>query len=522
MRRTKFSQVDMESLRSRKRSGPPSKAELRRLVQSRPNDFCKNVLGIKLWQKQQLILHTLFNSPNKRLAVPASFSVGKTYAAAAAVLFFLYNFPPAKVVTLAPTWRQVKNLLWRDIRKQHSSAKMTLGGHPITTELSLDEDWYAIGFSTQEGDTAIERITGIHSPNIMVVFDQAAGLDEVYWKGAKAILTSENSRWLALGNTAIYNSQFRKVCETGHMPGIGKWDVLPITAYDSPNVIEGREVLPGLVTKEWVEDMEELGEDDPMYRIFCMAEFVPDVDLLLIPFKTIAPAFRRQVPLSDTLRVGLDIANRGTDSTVWTLWSGFQLLDIEAVTGHITGPVIRKTKQLVETWQNEWDREVEIINGDANGVGAGVMDMLEEDDGTPIFRCMGSSSAEQDDRFRNFRAEQGWFLRELFTDGRIGLKLPEQVTMTGKKKRLMENLRSVVENLTYKLERAGSKILLSSKEELRPILGTSPDEFDSVMYGSWDEGGPGVIDLVTGTEPPEIEPVWEELFSPDALFAEGF
>ena len=150
------------------------------------------------------------------------------------------------------------------------------------------------------------------------------------------------------------------------------------------------------------------------------------------------------------------------------------------------------------------------------------MDMLEEDDGTPIFRCMGSSSAEQDDRFRNFRAEQGWFLRELFTDGRIGLKLPEQVTMTGKKKRLMENLRSVVENLTYKLERAGSKILLSSKEELRPILGTSPDEFDSVMYGSWDEGGPGVIDLVTGTEPPEIEPVWEELFSPDALFAEGF
>ncbi len=498
----------------------PNKADIRHMVQSNPNHFCKNVLGIKLWQKQQQILTTLFNSKNKRLAVPASFSVGKTYTAASAVLAFLYNYPPAKVVTLAPTWRQVKNLLWRDIRKQHANSKIKLGGDPTLTELSLDNDWYAIGFSTQEGDTAIERITGTHSPNMLVVFDQAAGLDDVYWEGAKAILTSSNSRWLALGNTAVYNSRFRKICENGTYPGIGDWDILPITAYDSPNVIEGREVIPGLVTREWVQDMEELGVDDPMYKIFCMAQFVPAADLLLVPYEKIAPAFARQVPMGDTLRMGLDIANRGTDSTVWTLWSGGQLLDIEQVTGHTTGPIIRKTKILIARWEKQYDKPVEIINADSNGVGVGVVDLLEEEN-VPIYRCVGSSSPDQDDRFYNFRAEQGWALRQRFEAGTIGLKLPESVVMSVRKKRAIETLRATLENLVYRLDPKSQKILLASKEALRPILGASPDEFDSVMYGSWEEGGfCGIEAVVTPSE--EDPEIWNQLFNQDAMFMEGF
>jgi hypothetical protein len=445
--------------------------------------------------------------------------VGKTYTAATVVLSFLYNNPPAKVVTLAPTWRQVKNLLWRDIRKQHTSAAIPLGGDIITTELSLDDDWYATGFSTQEGDTAIERITGTHSPNMLVVFDQAAGLDDVFWEGAKAILTSENSYWLALGNTAVYNSRFRKICEAKYSPGLGKWDVLPITAYDSPNVIEGKEVIPGLVTKQWVEDMEELGEDDPVYRIFCLAEFVPAADLMLVPFKHVAGAFDRSVPLSDALRIGLDIANRGIDGTVWTLWSGYQLLDIESVTGHLTGPVVRKTKLLIDKWEALWDRPVEIINADSNGVGAGVVDILEEEH-FPIFRCIGSASPEQGDRFRNFRAEQGWSLRDLFIDEKIGLQLPDCVEITPKKKKMMETLRTTFENLTYKIDKASQKILLSDKETLRAALGHSPDEFDSVMYGAWDESGVGMFEAVTGDDPDQQLPeIWDESID---MFAEEF
>ncbi len=412
----------------------------------------------------------------------------------------------------------MKNLLWRDIRKQHAGAKIPLGGNPITTELSLDEDWYAIGFSSQDGDAAIERITGIHAPHIMVVFDQAAGLDKVYWEGAKAILTSENSYWLALGNTAVYNSVFRKLCENRSLPGFGKWDVLPITAYDSPNVIEGREVIPGLVTKQWVEEMEELGEDDPLYKIFCLAQFVPETDLLLIPFDSIAPAFRRQVPLGNHLRIGLDIANRGVDYTVWTLWSGHQLLDIEGVNGHLTGPVIRQTQLLKNKWEKQWDMPVEIINGDSNGVGAGVMDLLEEKN-LPIFRCIGSSSANEDHRFKNFRAEQGWHVRDLFLENKIGLKLPESVKMTAWKKRAMENLRTTLENLVYKIDKGSQKILLGDKQTLSSSLGYSPDEFDSVMYGVWDESaGMSGIEVVDTSERSIEQEAWEEIYSPASIF----
>lgn len=490
--------------------GVPSRQKVKSVVQANPHYFCQNVLGIDLWEKQRRILHTLFNSSKRRLAVPASFSVGKTFTAASAVLFFLYNFPPAKVITLAPTWRQVKNLLWRDIRKQHKNAVIPLGGTPIMTELSLDEDWYAIGFSTQDSEDAIEKITGIHSPNVLVVFDQAAGMSDVFWNGAKAILTSQNSYWLALGNTTIYNSKFRRICEEKTVAGLGEWDVLPITAYDSPNVIEGREVVPGLVTREWVADMETLGEDDPLFRIFCRAEFIPATDLLLIPNKEVTPAFNRTVPLGRALRVGLDIARQGTDSTVWTLWSGGQLLDIEGVHGHLTGPVVRKTKSLIAKWEALWDMPVEVVNGDANGLGAGVMDILEEE-GVPIYRCIGSASADEEHRFKNFRASQAWNLRDMFLEKRIGMKLPDEVEMTPWKKRAVELLRTALEGVTYKIDRTSQKILLADKDTLKKELGHSPDEFDSVIYGAWDnQFASTVVEAVVDEAPIDTSGLWAD------------
>src|SRR5574343_1296909 len=101
-----------------------------------------------IWSGLQEILQSV--AVNKRTAVRSGHGVGKSWITAKIALTFLYMYYPAKVVTTAPTWFQVEKILWSEIRRSHSTAKFPLGGTLLTTELKLDEDWFAIGLSTRE------------------------------------------------------------------------------------------------------------------------------------------------------------------------------------------------------------------------------------------------------------------------------------------------------------------------------------------------------------------------------------
>ena len=49
---------------------------------------------------------------------------------------------------------------------------------------------------------------------------------------------------------------------------------IQITAEDTPNIIEGRVVIPGMMTQEDIEERKkEWGEDSPEYRASVLAEF---------------------------------------------------------------------------------------------------------------------------------------------------------------------------------------------------------------------------------------------------------
>ena len=98
------------------------------IVRSRedPVFFIEQVLGSQLWSKQKEICYAVRD--HERVAVPASFGVGKTYLAARLALWFLFGFREAKVVSTAPTLRQVKDLLWAEIRHAYQKSHVKLGG----------------------------------------------------------------------------------------------------------------------------------------------------------------------------------------------------------------------------------------------------------------------------------------------------------------------------------------------------------------------------------------------------------
>ena len=124
-----------------------------------PLAFARDVLRVKLWSKQEEVLVAL--STRQRVAVKSGNGLGKGFCAAVAVLWFLYSHDPAIVLSTAPTFRQVRHILWRQIRRLHRRAAQTLGGKMLDTRWELAEDRYALGLFADIAD----QFQGFHSPN---------------------------------------------------------------------------------------------------------------------------------------------------------------------------------------------------------------------------------------------------------------------------------------------------------------------------------------------------------------------
>ena len=101
--------------------------ELLKRYQKDPLFFSRHILGGEQpWQKQIKIMKSVHDNP--KTVVPSGFGVGKTWVAARTVLWFLFSHSNSLVITTAPTWRQVENVLWAEIRRQHQQSSKPLGG----------------------------------------------------------------------------------------------------------------------------------------------------------------------------------------------------------------------------------------------------------------------------------------------------------------------------------------------------------------------------------------------------------
>src|SRR5579864_8122991 len=80
-----------------------------------PVTFVQLFLCQRIWSKQIEILRSV--ATHSRTAVKACHASGKTFIAAAVVLWWLITHENGIVVTTAPTWLQVEKLIWGEIHK---------------------------------------------------------------------------------------------------------------------------------------------------------------------------------------------------------------------------------------------------------------------------------------------------------------------------------------------------------------------------------------------------------------------
>ena len=428
-----------------------------------PMGFCKDVLGIELWSKQGEIMEAVRDYP--RVAVRSASAVGKTTTAACLALWFLCAFRPSTVLTTGRSFRQIKEQLWREIRIRHAQAKIPIGGEITQTSLTLDADWFAMGFSTDEPD----RITGFHNRNVLVVVDEGGAVSDEVYGAIENPLAAGFTRLLLLGNPTQCVGKFHDAFTSE------AFITFHISAFDTPAFTKEGD-YPFLINKNYVEQKkEEWGEDSPLYEIYIKGDFPSGETDRLIPFGLAEKASLREIKPGgdDVVAVGVDTARMGEDENAIYVRHGGKIVDSHFWKKSDTEAIIGKIIHAIENIKTTYKKEPK-VNID-EGYNPGVVDGLRAK-GYKVNAITFQAKAKNSKVFANIRAEMFWNLAQRFKDGTI--QIPND-------KILLKQLTDIKKKPLDRTDR----IIIESKEEMKARGLKSPDRADALALAFMETVG---------------------------------
>lgn len=427
-------------------------------IRSDPSRFVERVLGFTPWSTQQRILDSLRD--HKRTAVRSCHGSGKTAIAARAVLWFLAAHPNSRVVTTAPTFTQVRDLLWREIAAGVAKAPPGFYGEVNQTRIEVSPSWFAVGLSTRTP----EHFQGHHAENLLLVVDEASGVDEHIYEAAEGFLTAPGARVLLIGNPTATSGTFHRAFHSER----ALYQTFHISAYDTPNLTGESVPAPvaaSLVSEEWVEEKrQQWGEDSPMFQVRVMGNFPTEADDQVIGIGQVERAREREDgdEFGTPVVVACDVARYGSDETVIVVRRGNRVRIARAYNGR---SLMETAGNIIEVARAEHDdrRPVRVVVDDT-GLGGGVTDRLREL-GYRAEAFNGGARANEPDLYPNRRSE-AWFSFSSQVDN-VDLDRDEQ-------------LAADLVAPKYALDSAGRRVV-EAKDKTKKRLGRSPDRADAVL-----------------------------------------
>jgi phage terminase large subunit len=447
-----------------------------------PVAFAIEVLGFEPWSRQVEVLNALARTDF--VSVPAGRAVGKSRLDAAAALWFVCTRGAgSRVICTAPTYKQVQQILWEEIRTLHASAKVAIRGEVAkmaSTGARTAEGAQILGLTAEKP----EAFQGIRAREMLVIADEASGIeDEIFHVidgntagGAKLLLT---------GNPTRARGYFR---ESFKSP---RFTTIRIPSTESPNVVEGRNIVRGLATRDWLEERKrEWGEDSPLYKIHVLGEVVEAQEGQLFTAEMIAAAESRwnETPATGRLVLAIDPAGASGDGdeSAFSARRGKKVLKIHARRGlDEQGHLIEALGYLATFRGDSQERPLIVIDRDGY-VGAKVYAHLAAYQSTheDSFELYGVRSGERARRkplvYDRVRDEL-WF--NLVDAIRDGLTFPSDLKLS----RELSEIKADVH--------ISGRSKITPKDDLRALLGRSPDRADSLALCVWepfDSGPPRV------------------------------
>ena len=466
-----------------------------------PAAYCRDILGVHLTPDQESILAALAVPPFKAL-VSAGHNVGKSFVAACAVNWWYDSHDPGIVLTTAPTDRQVKDILWKEVRLLRQGSRLPRSGldfaGPKVPRLESAPNHFAHGFTARDGSS----FQGHHDAAVLIVFDEAVGVDRIFWEAAQPMLAGDSYAFLAIYNPTDQSSQAYVEERTGH------YHRRRISCLDHPNIAAelagNRPPYPNSIRlarlREMLEQWSTPVAGDPLptdvklggtcYRPGPVAEA-----RLLGRWPTQAVnsvwsewvwdrAASTVLPDAGPLQIGCDVARFGDDFTSIHVRRGGSSRWHESWNGWTVPQVYERLKMLAIEWGQRLgvDPKRVPVAVDDSGVGGGVVDLGIINGWN--FVGVNSAAVWSDDGldYPNVRSALWFGVADAAARGGLSVAgLPESVR---------ETLRSQLLSPTYCLDARGRRVV-EPKDRTKERLRRSPDDADGFNLAYLDLG-PGV------------------------------
>jgi phage terminase large subunit len=469
-----------------------------------PVGYASDVLGIKLWSRQVECLEAIRD--HQRVAVVSGHKCGKTSLVCAAALWFFDSFEDARVIMTSTTSRQVDSILWRELSMQVSRSGRCVacraqwqgmidgGTSQYEADLmvarpcehsrivpgtlgSLARTGMVRGFSVIQGFTAREgeAVAGISGKNLMFLADEASGIPDRIFEAIEGNRAG-GARLVMISNGTRTNGKF---FDAFHSQA-AHWSGHKISAEETPNVEAGRVVIPGLATRDYIDEKRaEWGENSPQYIVRVRGGFPVGEDGKIFTFGLIGESQLRwdDAAFEGRLFIGVDPAGAtGTgDDTAIAVRRGRRVERVRSMRGMDSDAHLMEILRTISEYAMPGERPVVVIDSEGP-IGAElrgrIRGHLEVDNRFDLVSVRASDRAIRDaqiyDRLRDVLAAS---LERWMRDGGA---IPSD-----------SQLEQELHSLEWETG-ANGRSKVTPKDKLRKTLGRSPDRYDAVALCCWE------------------------------------
>lgn len=380
---------------------------------SEPDTVLVDISGPSPWQEQILrdLGEGLLTIEQALLfAIAGGKGGGKSALLAIIILWAFSTFPETRGRVTANTRTQLETVTWAEVNKWFNMFIARELFEFSATSLHAKDKRYektwridAMPWSKENPDA----FRGLHNfgKRIIIVTDEASGIDDVIWQALDGTLTDTNTEivWVAASNPSRNYGRFRECFPGGKHAS--SWKTYRVDTRTIP-----------FTNKKQIADWEKAwGEDSDYYKVNVLGEFPSVSSLQLIPTDAVQAA-RLRIPISqpyEPLIFGLDVARFGDNKSVLARrrgndmrtmprisWRGLSVVDLAA-----------RVASLIASDQPD------CVFIDEGGIGGGVVDVLRSLGHSVIAVNFGSKPSSNPDGslVANKRAEMYVIYRNWIT-----------------------------------------------------------------------------------------------------------
>ncbi len=408
-----------------------------------------------------------FDSIRRWISVRSGHGIGKTAALCTIIIHFLVCFFGAQIGATANSENQLKDILLKElyfwIDKLPPAIKANIEQLDDMVRIRDTKDWF-LRARVSKPDKP-EALAGLHGLYVLIIADEASGIDDKTFEVMKGALTGRNFIVVYTSNPTRNEGEFFE----SHKKG-SAYTRLHFSSRHSP-----------IVEEDYISKMEadypSAGrEHSDEVKIRVDGEFAGVTEMddkgwipLFANVKVMFEQERGQIIRGAI--IGVDPAGGGRDRSIVHIRDSVYLKEALNEKTSTSPDLARK----VEAIRDAYECKSSDIGVEAFGIGAEVVANIQTKIGESVNGLLTDHPREGTEKeFNSYKSELAWLFRRWIINGGIIITNNPQAWLRE------------FEKIKYKRDKQG-RIMLMPKVDFKKEFGFSPDRFDAAIHTMFKE-----------------------------------